>query len=737
MRIISGFRGWDQENARDSDEILEKPLAPRVPSANIRSKKSMRSFFFHPRSRSGHTSSSLSSSEFDSISRSVTSANCDDHTSAAYPNYPANTAHNYFPSTSAREDLFPTKTSFLENHNNTQNQAKKRGKGLVREMARRIQRSSDSRDSSNGSSVHTNLYTHSQPLPILYSRMSEDGCEALPANITVRTRKSSPYLTSLKQNSPIGAKFMATRVDLDINQTWNPDQAASPSNAERYPTYINMRQMSTSKDGPSQGQNKVTNRKHDISGVLRNARSTSDNRIAFSEHELFAQKQYEESYTRQGKENMILARSQSQRFAPSKKSQIPNLLRVESSKSRGWARLRSRSLLSKTPSSLTAPHPVAGLVNSKTATSSSNIPVSSPSKLNQIINLRVQGRSVVAARDDEIAKKSPKQVQQPYTPQKQTALESKLSFRFSPMAAGDNTFPKPSSIPKPVFGVSKARRRPDCTALSDAIISPTKLPPRVTHEELGDPNGAISTPKQLKPIKQIAYVSPRRSSSRPPSPTRAHELESNPCGIMSPDKSMLRNDSAPLSPVYVSPPTTVLRSKSSTVHTHVRFNVSSSGSPENKMPGPANSPPNADIFDMPRRSLSNSLDLRGDLVPVDGNLPTFANAGVNATLYAEIRRLQRLLEMRTEEASGAMKELRGLRQRMVGDRGRLLGEREREGGSREEKEERESKETVETRAWRNRAEWAEKRLLRGAGLEGGDEVDAKSASARRRGAVKR
>lgn len=67
----------------------------------------------------------------------------------------------------------------------------------------------------------------------------------------------------------------------------------------------------------------------------------------------------------------------------------------------------------------------------------------------------------------------------------------------------------------------------------------------------------------------------------------------------------------------------------------------------------------------------------------------------NATLYAEIRRLQRQLGQRSEETMQAQKELETVRDyREAGTLSEKLREAQREA-----------------KTWKNRAEWAEKRLL--------------------------
>jgi hypothetical protein len=67
----------------------------------------------------------------------------------------------------------------------------------------------------------------------------------------------------------------------------------------------------------------------------------------------------------------------------------------------------------------------------------------------------------------------------------------------------------------------------------------------------------------------------------------------------------------------------------------------------------------------------------------------------NATLYAEIRRLQRLIDLRTEETIQSQRELEAMRK--FKDSG-TLSEKLREAQR-------------DLKTWRNRAEWAEKRLL--------------------------
>jgi hypothetical protein len=77
-----------------------------------------------------------------------------------------------------------------------------------------------------------------------------------------------------------------------------------------------------------------------------------------------------------------------------------------------------------------------------------------------------------------------------------------------------------------------------------------------------------------------------------------------------------------------------------------------------------------------------------------GLTPKLSTKG-NATLYAEIRRLQRLLDLRTEEAIQAQRELEAMRK--FKDSG-TLSEKLREAQR-------------DLKTWKNRAEWAEKRLL--------------------------
>lgn len=82
-----------------------------------------------------------------------------------------------------------------------------------------------------------------------------------------------------------------------------------------------------------------------------------------------------------------------------------------------------------------------------------------------------------------------------------------------------------------------------------------------------------------------------------------------------------------------------------------------------------------------------------------------AAAASNATLYAQIRRLERQLEVRTEELGAAVRELEKVRQCRDAGAG-AMGLRLRVV-------------LAEGRSWRERAEWAERRLGFGMGVAGG------------------
>ncbi|KAH0566110.1 hypothetical protein GP486_000501 [Trichoglossum hirsutum] len=91
----------------------------------------------------------------------------------------------------------------------------------------------------------------------------------------------------------------------------------------------------------------------------------------------------------------------------------------------------------------------------------------------------------------------------------------------------------------------------------------------------------------------------------------------------------------------------------------------------------------------------NSCELGASKALNEEDLTPKLSSKGNATLYAEIRRLQRLIDLRTEEAVQSQRELEAMRK--FKDSG-TLSEKLREAQR-------------DLKTWRNRAEWAEKRLL--------------------------
>ncbi|KAH0547518.1 hypothetical protein FGG08_000243 [Glutinoglossum americanum] len=94
-------------------------------------------------------------------------------------------------------------------------------------------------------------------------------------------------------------------------------------------------------------------------------------------------------------------------------------------------------------------------------------------------------------------------------------------------------------------------------------------------------------------------------------------------------------------------------------------------------------------------SWRNSSELGTSRTSSEQGLTPILSQKGNATLYAEIRRLQRLIDLRTEEAVQAQRELEAMRK--FKDSG-TLSEKLREAQR-------------DLKTWKNRAEWAEKRLL--------------------------
>jgi len=96
----------------------------------------------------------------------------------------------------------------------------------------------------------------------------------------------------------------------------------------------------------------------------------------------------------------------------------------------------------------------------------------------------------------------------------------------------------------------------------------------------------------------------------------------------------------------------------------------------------------------PRASTESDIEDRSTWRCADSPSPGKKGPRNNSTLYAEIRRLQRLVEVKTEEVNAARKELDILHNRAgAGALNQMLREAQEE-----------------TKIWKNRAEWAEKQL---------------------------
>lgn len=96
----------------------------------------------------------------------------------------------------------------------------------------------------------------------------------------------------------------------------------------------------------------------------------------------------------------------------------------------------------------------------------------------------------------------------------------------------------------------------------------------------------------------------------------------------------------------------------------------------------------------PRASTESDVEDRSFWRSADSPSPGKKGPRNNSTLYAEIRRLQRLVEVKTEEVNAARKELDILHNRAgAGALNQMLREAQEE-----------------TKIWKNRAEWAEKQL---------------------------
>ncbi|KAI9779723.1 MAG: hypothetical protein M1839_007221 [Geoglossum umbratile] len=142
---------------------------------------------------------------------------------------------------------------------------------------------------------------------------------------------------------------------------------------------------------------------------------------------------------------------------------------------------------------------------------------------------------------------------------------------------------------------------------------------------------------------------------------------------------------------------------SSVSQTMVKPLPSTVATPAIRKPGTASAdrldrllPPPAEELEVARHiNWRNSSELGTSRASSEQGLTPKLSTKGNATLYAEIRRLQRLLDLRTEEAIQAQRELEAMRK--FKDSG-TLSEKLREAQR-------------DLKTWKNRAEWAEKRLL--------------------------
>ncbi|RPA95239.1 hypothetical protein L873DRAFT_1813182 [Choiromyces venosus 120613-1] len=103
----------------------------------------------------------------------------------------------------------------------------------------------------------------------------------------------------------------------------------------------------------------------------------------------------------------------------------------------------------------------------------------------------------------------------------------------------------------------------------------------------------------------------------------------------------------------------------------------------------------------PRASTESDIEDRSIWRSADSPSPGKKAPRNNSALYAEIRRLQKLVEVKTEEVNAARKELDILHNRAgAGALNQILRDAQEE-----------------TKIWKNRAEWAEKQLRNMAPIE--------------------